>query len=332
MRDSMAFEHPMEQEEAAFEILDDGIVVLPEDGKLLHLDMIGGVVWLGCDEGEDPETIIRGLQQQFPDEADRVEHEILDSIGGWCHLGLLRDAGLPLAPVPAQEKETGFEEGLTPLPRIAWNREIVGRYLDLGFAVRVSDSEVEAVLRSILQTLADPGLTTLDLVFEVDRDSDDFVLSEGAFEVIRSDDSGEIAAEVMRRIRAEAIRKRGGVAVISGVVASAESGHTLFIGFPAGWRPEKVASEASARGEWLLHENGFVESIAGWQTSGKMLDIDTLVFAGEEDEEFESQLGILRRLLTEGFTEDTRLDARGLRVVIEWLFRRESSTVRDEQG
>jgi tubulin polyglutamylase TTLL5 len=303
----------------AFEILDDGIVVLPGDGVLLHLDPIGGAVWLGCDEGEDPETIAAGLQRQFPDQAERVGHEILDSIGGWCHLGLLYDEGLLPPSARAQETETTLNQGAAPFPRMGWNREIVGRCLDLAFAVRVPDLEVEAVLRSILQTCSDPDVTTLDLIFDVDRDQDEFVLGARTSEVTRSDDTGEITAELMRRIRTEAVRKRGGVAVISGMVASDASGNTLFVGFPVGWKTDEPAQEILFRGPWILHENGRLESIAGWHSGGRMVEVNRLAFAGEAGGRPESQAEMLRRLVTEGFTDDTTLNAQGLRVVVDWI-------------
>lgn len=315
---------PRPADDVVFHILDDGVVVLGRDGELVHLNAIGGFTWLSCDEGDDPETIIHRLQLQFPDDEERIRHDVFAAIGGWCHLGLLRDPALSPAAV---ENEGGADPEIKardPLPRIGWNREFVGRCLDLPFAVRCAEPEIRLRFESLLQGFGDPDVTTLNLVFDIERDDLEYILLDNEDEVVRAIDTGELASQLMRRVRRFAVKARGGVAVISAPVISRNETNVLCLGFTASRAGEAVAAEWEVLpGPWVVHQDGRFEQISGWCLGGPVLTIDHLVVtgggAGESDLQLLPRTEALRRLVGEGLIGQTPMDADCLEALVFWL-------------
>ncbi|RLE31196.1 MAG: hypothetical protein DRJ61_11645 [Acidobacteria bacterium] len=315
---------PRPTEDVVFHTLDDGVVVLGRGGELLHLNAIGGYTWLSCDEGDDPETIVRRLQLQFPNDTDRIRHEVFDAIGGWCHLGLLRDPTfLPVTEDNEDEADLEIKERVS-LPRIGWNNEFIGRCLGLPFAVRCAEPETKARFDTLLLGFKDLEAAALNLVFDIERDDTEFVLRENGHEVVRATDTGELAAEMIRRIRTQAVKTRGGVAVVSGSVLSGTGTNAFYLGLGVG--PAANAEGAGLEilpGPWIVHQDGRFEQIPGWRIGGPVVTIDHLMMAGDGAGEADLQPlprpEALRRLVGEGLTGVPVLNADTLATLVRWL-------------
>jgi hypothetical protein len=81
---------PVHQENFHCEILDQEIILyFPDGGQFLYLNQTAALVWERCDGSQSINEIIHNLQEHFPEAADEILRDVVDTFESFLKHGCI---------------------------------------------------------------------------------------------------------------------------------------------------------------------------------------------------------------------------------------------------
>jgi len=82
---------PVRQEEFRTEVLEQEILLyFPDGGKFLYLNQTAALVWERCDGSLSAAEIIQALQTAFPEAAQEIQTDVVDTLQSFQKHGCIR--------------------------------------------------------------------------------------------------------------------------------------------------------------------------------------------------------------------------------------------------
>ncbi len=82
---------PVRQEKFRTEVLEQEILLyFPDGGKFLYLNQTAALVWERCDGSLSAAEIIQALQAAFPEAAQEIQSDVVDTLQSFQKHGCIR--------------------------------------------------------------------------------------------------------------------------------------------------------------------------------------------------------------------------------------------------